>query len=144
MVGEVVTTTNKAESSASRPISAELGLRLAAIADQKGATDIVLLEIGALVSYTDHLLICTARNERLAAAIADELRVRMKQERSLLPSGAEGDPATGWLVMDYLDCVVHIFTAEARDRYQLEDLWREAPRVDLSQVVVPEPERPQL
>lgn len=109
----------------------QLALRLAEIADAKGATDIVLLEIGRLVSYTDFLLICTARNDRMAQAIADEVRLQIKREYRRVPLGADGDAETGWQIMDYLDCVLHIFTAEARDRYQLEDLWRDAPREDL-------------
>lgn len=108
-----------------------LATRIAEIADSKGATEIVLVEIGKLVSYTDFLLICTARNERMAGAIADEVRLLIKREFGRLPLGADGDADTGWQIMDYLDCVLHIFTAEARDRYQLEDLWREAPRIEL-------------
>lgn len=111
----------------------QLAVRLAEIADSKGATDIVLIEIGRLVSYTDYLLICTARNDRMARAIADEVRLLVKREYQRLPLGADGDADTGWQIMDYLDCVLHIFTAEARDRYQLEDLWREAPREDLGE-----------
>lgn len=110
----------------------ELETLIAESADAKGASDIVMIEIGKLVSYTDRLLICTARNERMAGAIADEVRLRIKRELDLVPVGAVGDASTGWLVMDYLDCVLHIFTAEARERYQLEDLWRDAPRTDLS------------
>jgi ribosome-associated protein len=118
-----------------RAASQELALRLAEIADSKGATDIVRIGIGALVSYTDDLVICTARNERMASAIADEVRLRIKREQGRVPLGSDAEASTGWLVMDYLDCVLHIFTVEARDRYQLEDLWRDAPREDLSEVL---------
>jgi ribosome-associated protein len=59
------------------------------------------------------------------------VKLRLKQERGLLPGGSDGEGAAGWIVLDYLDCVLHVFTAEARQRYQLEDLWREAPRLDL-------------
>lgn len=125
---EVVKAATESGKSAIGVGSRELALRLAEIADDKGATDIVLLEIGKLVSYTDFLIICTARNERMAAAIADEVRFKLKHEQEKLPAGADGSAATGWQVIDYLECVLHIFTAEARDRYQLEDLWRDAPR----------------
>jgi ribosome-associated protein len=84
-----------------------------------------------LVSYTDFLVICTARNERQARAIADEVKLRLKTEGKLLPAGSEAAEAAGWIVLDYLDCVLHVFTEEARQRYQLEDLWREAPRLRL-------------
>jgi ribosome-associated protein len=111
--------------------SERLARRLAELADSKGATEIVALDMRRLVSYTDFLTICTARNERQARAIVDEVRFRLKEDEKLLPSGAEGDGAAGWIVLDYLDCVLHVFTAEARDRYRLEELWQEAPRLDL-------------
>lgn len=115
----------------SAPKPERLARRLAALADSKGATEIVVLDMRALVSYTDFLTICTARNERQARAIVDEVRLRLKREEGLLPGGAEGDGAVDWIVVDYLDCVLHVFTAEARERYQLEQLWREAPRLGL-------------
>jgi ribosome-associated protein len=109
--------------------SGELALRLAQVADAKSAEEIVVLDMRELVSYTDFLTICTARNERQAKAIVDEAKLRLKNEWELLPGGTDGEGAAGWIVLDYLDAVLHVFTAEARQRYQLEDLWREAPRV---------------
>jgi ribosome-associated protein len=108
----------------------KLARRLAELADSKAASEIVVLDMRKLVSYTDFLTICTARNERQARAIADEVKLRLKQERELLPAGSDGE-GVGWIVLDYLDCVLHVFTAEARERYQLEGLWREAPRLEL-------------
>lgn len=108
-----------------------LARRLAELADSKGATEIVAMDMRKLVSYTDFLVVCTARNERQARAIVDEVKVGLKEEQKMLPAGMEGEGAAGWIVLDYLDCVLHVFTAEARRRYQLEDLWREAPRLEL-------------
>ena len=115
-----------------RAPSEALARRIAELADAKVATDIVVLDMRRLVSYTDFLVVCTARNERQARAIADEvkLKLKQKQEGGLLPSGSEAAEAAGWIVLDYLDCVLHVFTEEARQRYQLEDLWREAPRLE--------------
>ncbi len=118
--------------SAAEGKSERLAQRLAAITDAKGAAEIVVLDMRKLVSYTDFLAICTGRNERQARAIADEVRLRLKREDELLPRGAELEAATGWIVLDYLDCVLHVFTAEVRERYSLEELWREAPRLELS------------
>lgn len=115
---------NKLESEA-------LARRLAELADAKGATEIVLLDMRELAAYTDFLAICTARNERQARAIVDEVKLRLKEEYSLLPGGVEGEGAAGWIVLDYLDAVLHVFTAEERERYRLEELWREAPRPEL-------------
>lgn len=115
--------------SAPRPES--LARRLAALADSKKAEDLVVLDMRGLVAYTDFLAICTARNERQARAIVDEVRLQVKREAGLLPGGVDGGGDAGWTILDYLDCVLHVFTPEARDRYQLEDLWREAPRLEL-------------
>jgi ribosome-associated protein len=119
--------------------SEALARQLAELADSKKAEEIVALDMRELVSYTDFLVICTARNERQARAIVDEVRIRVKRESGVLPGGVDGAGADGWVILDYLDCVLHVFTAEARERYQLEDLWREAPRLEL---VLDAPEAP--
>jgi len=111
--------------------SEALARRLAELADSKAAAEVVALDMRKLVSYTDFLTVCTARNERQARAIVDEVRLKLKQEQGLLPARREGEGAAEWIILDYLDCVLHVFTAEARRRYQLEDLWREAPRLEL-------------
>jgi ribosome-associated protein len=120
-----------AEKAAKEFDSGALARRLAEIADSKGAAEIVVLDMRRLVSYTDYLAICTARNERQARAIVEEVRLRLKNEDGLLPGGTDGEGAAGWIVLDFLDAVLHVFTEEERRRYQLEDLWREAPKLDL-------------
>jgi ribosome-associated protein len=111
--------------------SEALARRLAELADAKGASEIVVLDMCELASYTDFLAICTARNERQARAIVDDVRLKMKGEHGMLPGGVDGDGSAGWIVLDYLDAVLHVFTGEARQRYRLEELWHEAPRLDL-------------
>jgi ribosome-associated protein len=114
------------------PVRSEnLARQLAELADAKKAEDIVVLDMRGLVAYTDFLAICTARNERQARAIVDEARQRLKRDSGLLPSGVDGGGEAGWTIVDYLDAVLHVFTPEARDRYQLDDLWHEAPRLEL-------------
>ncbi|HSC21114.1 MAG TPA: ribosome silencing factor [Solirubrobacterales bacterium] len=108
-----------------------LARQLAAIADSKKAEDLVVLDMRGLVAYTDFLAICTARSERQAKAIVDEVRLRVKRETGLLPGGVDGGGDAGWTILDYLDCVLHVFTPDARERYALEDLWHEAPRLEL-------------
>ncbi|HSD23134.1 MAG TPA: ribosome silencing factor [Solirubrobacterales bacterium] len=108
----------------------ELARRLAAIADDKKATDLVALDVRALVSYTDYLVICTARNERQAKAIHDDVYHQLKRE-GWLPARIEGEREAEWVLMDYLDAVLHIFTPALRERYRLEVLWGEADRLDL-------------
>jgi ribosome-associated protein len=111
--------------------SESLARRLAELADDKKAEDIVVLDMRKLVAYTDFLVICSARNERQARAIVDEVRVRVKSDTGVLPGGVDGEGTAGWIVLDYLDCFLHVFTPEARERYALEDLWRDAPRLEL-------------
>lgn len=111
--------------------SEALAQRLAELADSKQAVEICALDMRGLVSYTDFLVICTARNERQAAAITDEVALRLKREGRLLPRSVEGESAAGWMLLDYLDCVLHVFTPEARGRYRLELLWEDAPRLEL-------------
>jgi len=111
--------------------SEQLARRLAAIADSKKAEDPIVLGMRELVAYTDYLVICTARNERQARAIVDEVRVQVKRDAGLLPGGVDGGDEAGWIILDYLDCVLHVFTPEARERYGLEDLWRDAPHLEL-------------
>jgi ribosome-associated protein len=111
--------------------SEQLARHLAAVADSKKAEEIVVLDMRGLVAYTDFLAICTARSERQARAIVDEVRLRVKREAGLLPGGVDGGGEAGWTILDYLDCVLHVFTPEARQRYGLEELWHEAPRLEL-------------
>lgn len=109
----------------------ELTRKIAAIADEKQAEDMVALEVGDIVGYTDVLLICTARNERLAKAINDEVHLRLKREDGLLPGKSEGLPEARWVLLDYGGCVLHIFVPETREIYRLDQLWGEAPRIEL-------------
>ncbi len=111
--------------------SEELTNEIVSLAEAKLAGDIVALDMRELVAYTDYLVVCTARNERQAEAIADEIHIRMKRDHSLLPSNPDRSDNVGWRVLDYLDCVFHVFTEEAREKYDLEDLWHEAPRLEL-------------
>jgi ribosome-associated protein len=110
--------------------SAELTRRIAAIVDDKKGEDIVALDVRQLVGYTDYLLIATARNERQAKAIHDEVHLRLKRD-GRLPARTEGEAEGRWVLVDYLDCVVHLMVPEMRDRYRLERLWGEAERLEL-------------
>ncbi len=118
----------------SAPGSEQLARRVAGIAEQKGATDVVGLDVRRLVGYTDFLVICTARNERQAKAICDEVQQRLKAD-GLLPARVEGQGEGEWVLLDYLDCVLHVFIPAARERYRLENLWGEAERLDLGAAV---------
>ena len=109
----------------------ELARTVAGVAAAKGAADLVVLDMRGLVGYTDFLLICTARNERQAKAIHDEVYHRLKHDHRLLPANVEGAGEARWVLMDYLDCVLHVFVPELRERYRLDVLWGEAPKLEL-------------
>jgi ribosome-associated protein len=101
--------------------------RIAEIASDKKAADIRVLDLREIVGYTDYFVICSGNTERQAKAIHDAIHVELKKEHGLLPQQVEGDREARWILMDYLDCVVHIFTPDAREYYRLEQLWGEAP-----------------
>ncbi|MQA74816.1 MAG: ribosome silencing factor [Solirubrobacterales bacterium] len=106
--------------------------RIAGIVDDKQGEEIVALDVRELVDYTDYLVIATARNERQAKAIHDEVHLRLKRDLGLLPARTEGDREARWVLVDYLDCVLHVFVPEMRDRYRLERLWGETGRLELA------------
>jgi ribosome-associated protein len=110
--------------------SEALARRIAEAVDDKGGTDLVALDVRGLVGYTDFLVICTARNERQAKAIHDEVHHRLKRD-GLLPARVEGQREADWVLADYLDCILHVFTPATRERYRLEVLWGEAERLEL-------------
>jgi ribosome-associated protein len=113
-----------------REASVALAREIARLAESKLGTDVVVLDVGDLVGYTDFLVVCTARNERQAKAIHDEVYLRLKRDRGLLPASVEGERESRWVLMDYLDCVLHVFVPELRERYRLERLWGEAERLE--------------
>jgi ribosome-associated protein len=81
-----------------------------------------------VVGYCDYFLIATGNNNRQTQAIAQEIALRIKQETRRIPLQGDGKRTTGdWILLDYLDVVVHLFTPEAREHYQLEQLWGQVP-----------------
>ncbi len=115
-------------------------LLAAAVASNLKAEDIRVLDMRSLVSYTDYLVICTGRSTRQTRRISEEIGLLLKRDLRLLPLGVQGDAAGDWILMDYLDFIVHIFTPETRDFYRLDVMWKEAPAetVDAAGVVAAE------
>ena len=110
--------------------SAALAERIAEIASDKKAMDIRVIDLRGIVSYTDFFVIASGNTERQAKAIHDAIHEELKIERDddrLLPRRTEGAREARWILLDYWDVVVHIFTPEAREYYRLENLWGEAP-----------------
>ena len=101
---------------------------IAAHAADKKASDIVALDLRAVAGYTDFFVICSGNTDRQTKAVHDAIHLGLKKEHGLLPQRVEGVAEARWILMDYLDVVVHVFTPEAREYYRLEQLWGEAPR----------------
>ena len=111
--------------------SLEQARRIAALAQEKLAEDVVILDMRPVCTFTDFFVIATGRNPRQTAAIWDEVHGRMKHEQQLIPRASDGTQEGTWILADYLDFVLHVFTPEARAYYKLEDLWGDVPEVEL-------------
>ena len=100
------------------------------IADKK-AMDVVVLDMADASSITDYFLICSGGSQRQVQAIADAIDEQLKQTGTT-SLGVEGYREGHWILMDYGDVIVHVFSQETRDFYDLERLWGNAPKIDLS------------
>jgi ribosome-associated protein len=109
----------------------QLAERVAVLAADKKAADIRILDLRGVVGYTDYFVICSGNTERQTKAIHDGIHEELKKAHGLLPRRVEGDREARWILMDYLDVVVHIFTPQAREFYRLEQLWGDAPSRDV-------------
>jgi ribosome-associated protein len=105
----------------------QLAETIAAHAADKKAIDVVELDVRGVVGYTDFFLVCSGNTARQVKAIHDAIHQSLKDDHGVLPRRVEGQTEATWILMDYLDVVVHIFTPEARDFYRLEQLWGEVP-----------------
>jgi ribosome-associated protein len=114
----------------------EQARRIAGLAQEKLAEDVVILDMRPASSYTDFFVICTGRNPRQTKAIWDEVHERLKHDEGSLPQSVAGGPEGRWIVADYLDVVFHVFTPESRDYYRLEELWGDVPSVELDAAAV--------
>lgn len=104
-------------------------LEAARAASTKQAERIVILDVSAQLRITDHFLICSGRTERQVRTIAEEIERRVAKDRGVKPARSEGEREGRWVVLDYVDFVVHVFHVEARDYYELERLWSDSGRV---------------
>ena len=100
---------------------------IAGYADDKKAQSIVALDLRGVIDYTDYFVICSGGTDRQVKAIVDGIHVGCKAELGILPRRVEGIPGSQWVLMDYLDVVVHVFVPEVREFYALERLWGEVP-----------------
>jgi ribosome-associated protein len=111
--------------------SLEQAHRIAELAAEKLGRDILILDMQSVCTYTDYFVVCTGNNPRQAKAIWDEVHARLKHDAAILPRSVEGQVEATWIIADYLDVVLHVFTPEARAFYRLEDLWDDVPQESL-------------
>ena len=125
--------TQRAEQFSTAELNPETILALAGeLAADRQAQDLIALDMRGMIGYADYFLICSGRSDRQAKAIHDAIHAGLKQRFGLLPRRVEGLREGCWILIDYLDVVVHVFTPETREHYRLEQLWGEAPVVELA------------
>src|SRR5215472_14930344 len=109
--------------------SRKLALLCRELADNKKAEDIVVLDVHELSSVTDYFVIASGTSEPHLRAIVDEITDKLREEHELRPRAVDGTLHTAWVVLDYFDVIVHVMRQDVRERYDLETLWGDAPRV---------------
>lgn len=109
--------------------SRKLALRCRELADNKKAEDIVILDVREVSSVTDYFVIASGTSEPHLRAIVDEITDRLREDQQLRPRAIDGALQTAWVVLDYFDVIVHVMRQDLRERYDLETLWGDAPRI---------------
>ena len=109
-------------------ISQAIATAAAEAARDKQAADVVVLDVAALLTITDYFVICSVASGPQLKAVTEAVEERIRTGLDRRPVRREGDAEGGWLLLDYIDVVVHVFGEEEREYYDLERLWSDAPR----------------
>jgi len=109
--------------------SRKLALLCRTFADNKKAEEIVILDVRELSSVTDYFVLVSGTSEPHLRAIVDEITDKLREEHSERPRAIDGTFQTAWVVLDFFDVIVHVMRRDIRERYDLETLWGDAPRV---------------
>jgi ribosome-associated protein len=112
-----------------RRIPGEIKKTVQILLDKK-AEKITVLKLKGITEMTDYLVICSGNSVRQNSALADALQETLKKELNLQPLGVEGKRLAEWILVDYVDFVINIFSADWRKKYSLEKLWMDAKRYD--------------
>jgi ribosome-associated protein len=115
--------------------STEIAIAAARAASDKKAEDIIVIGVSELLVVTDYFVICTGRNDRQVRTIADEIEDQLREKCGVKPAGREGVEQGTWVLLDFVDVVVHVFQPAEREFYRLEKLWSDAPRLELPEDV---------
>jgi len=117
-------------SDAGHDASAELAVLAARVASDMKADDVVVLDVGDVLSITGYFVIASASNPRLTRSVAEEVEARVKAELGRSPVRTEGLREQQWILIDFGDVVVHVFLGSVREFYEIERLYMDAPRLD--------------
>ena len=109
--------------------SRKLALLCRSLADNKKAEDIEILDVRELSSVTDYFVIASGSSEPHLRAIVDEITDKLREEHHLRPRAIDGAFQANWVVLDYFDVIIHVMRQDVRERYDLETLWGDAPRL---------------
>jgi len=109
--------------------SRKLAMFCKSCAEDKKASNVVVLNMKNKSGITDYFVICSADSEPQIKAIANELEARVLEEAGMKPFAREGAVASQWLIVDFVDVIVHIFHAKRREFYQIEEFWNDAPKI---------------
>jgi ribosome silencing factor RsfS/YbeB/iojap len=109
--------------------SRKLALVCRELADNKKAENIVILDVRELSSVTDYFVIASGTSEPHLRAIVDEISEKLSQEYQVRPRAVDGTLQAAWVVLDFFDVIVHVMRQDVRERYDLETLWGDAPRL---------------
>jgi ribosome-associated protein len=109
--------------------SKQLAVLCRELADNKKAEDIVILDVRELSSVTDYFVVASGTSEPHLRAIVDEITERLLEKHDLRPRAIDGTLQAAWVVLDFFDVIVHVMRRDVRERYDLETLWGDAPRV---------------
>lgn len=124
-----MTPTDRTRSTAP-PDSRELALAAARAADAKGATDVMVLDVGDLVGICGYFVLASASNPRQVKAVVDEVEEQLRDRFDDVPRSVEGAESRRWVLLDYADIVVHVFHTEEREYYRIERLYSDAVQLD--------------
>jgi ribosome-associated protein len=109
--------------------SRKLALLCRKLADDKKGEDILVLDVRKVSSVTDYFVIISATSDPHLRALSEHLQTELEGEHALSPQAVDGGAGAGWVVMDFFDVITHIMRRDVRERYDLEGLWGDAPRV---------------
>lgn len=109
--------------------SKQLAQRCRELADDKKAENIVILDLRKLSGVTDFMIVCSGTSDPHLRAIEEEITRKLREAHDLHPRAVDGGRGSGWTVLDYIDVLVHVMKADVRERYDLEGLWNDAPRL---------------